>query len=156
MLAAMTFSFVGIAVNLATNQALAMLSLSDRFAAATTEGQRAAIEAAGQALLAIDSPGAAFKGSGHYLSLFLVLAAGLLISIIMLRSKDFPKAAGILGILANGINLLYFLALLLAPASIWLPPTAAALFRIAWYILIAVSLFKLASRGSTADQVANE
>jgi hypothetical protein len=33
--------------------------------------------------------------------------------------------------------------LLLAPSLVWLPPTLSALFRLAWYILIAVGLFRL-------------
>lgn len=156
MLAAGAFSFVGIAVNLASNQALAMLSLSNRFAEAATVGQRAAILAAAEALLAIDNPGAVFKGSGYYLSLFLVLAAGLVISIVMLRSADFARATGCLGIVANGVALLYFLAVVLAPSLIWLPPTAAALFRIAWYILIAVGLFRLGRRGNSAGKDQSE
>lgn len=156
MLAAVAFGFMGITVNLASNRALAMLSLSNRFADAATAGQRATVMAAGEAVLALDNPGAAFKGTGYYLSLFLVLVAGLVISIITLRSPDFPKATGYLGILANGINLGFFVALLVAPSLIWLPPTAAALFRIGWYILIALGLFRLASRIDRGSKNAND
>lgn len=146
MLAATAFGFVGIAASLATNQALAMYALSNRYSEAASEVQRAAILASGEALLAIENPSAAFKGTGYNLSLFLVLAAGLVISTVMLRSANFPKATAYTGILANGIALGYFVALLLAPSLTWLPPTASALFRMAWYILIAVGLFRLGRR----------
>lgn len=143
MLAATAFGFMGIAVNMATNRALAMYALSNRYSEAASEVQRGALLASGEALLAIENPSAAFKGTGYNFSLFLVLAAGLVISIVMLRSTIFPKATAYTGIVANGIALGFFVTLLLAPSLIWLPPTASALFRIAWYILIAVGLLRL-------------
>lgn len=57
----------------------------------------------------------------------------------MLRSAVFSKAAAI-GILANGLGPLYFLALAFAPAIIWLPPTLSAPFRLVWYVLSAFVL----------------
>jgi hypothetical protein len=50
---AATFGFVGIAVYFASNQAFSMLSLSDQYAAATTDAQRSMLLSAGEALLAI-------------------------------------------------------------------------------------------------------
>ena len=143
MLAATAFGFVGIAVNFASNQAFSMLALSDRYAEAATEAQRAILLAAGEALLAIDNPGDVYPGAGTLISLFLVLSAGLVISIVILRSADFPKATAYVGIVANGLALGYFIALLVAPSLVWLPPTLSALFRLAWYILISVGLFRL-------------
>lgn len=139
MLVATTFAFVGIAVYLASNQTFAMLNLSDRFAAATTEAERAIFVAAGEALLAIHT-----HGSGIQLSLFLLLLAGLIISLVMLRSGIFNKATAIVGILANGFGLGYYIALPLIPEYIWIFPTISAPFRMIWYILIAIKLFQLA------------
>jgi hypothetical protein len=67
----------------------------------------------------------------------------LIISIVMLRSNVFSTATAILGILANGIALCYFIALAFAPALAWLPPPISAPFRLIWYILIAAQLLKL-------------
>jgi hypothetical protein len=144
MLVAATFAFVGIAVYFASNQAFAMLSLSGRFAAAPSDAERAIFLAAGEALLAIHNPGALYQGTGIYLSLLLLLLAGLLISIVMLRGAVFGRATAYTGILANLFNLAFFITLAFAPAILWLPPTLAAPFRLAWYILIAVRLFQLA------------
>ena len=146
MVVATTFAFVGIAVYFASNQAFSMLSLSGRYAGATSEAQRAMILAAGEALLAINNPGNIVQGTGVHLSLFLVILSGLLISIVMSRSAVFSKATAYAGILANGIALGYFAALILAPALTWLPAAAYAPFRLAWYILIATRLFQLARR----------
>ncbi len=144
MVVAITFSFVGISVYFASNQAFAMLNLSERYAAATTAAQQAMFLAAGEALLAIDNPGATHQGTGVYLSLLLVLLAGLIISIVMLKSTVFSKWAAWTGILANGLGLGYFLVLIFAPTLIWLPPSLSAPFRLIWYILIALGLFRLA------------
>ncbi len=61
MAIAMTLGFVGIAVYFASNQAFSMLSLSDQYAAATTDAQRALFLAAGQAVLAINDSAICFR-----------------------------------------------------------------------------------------------
>lgn len=143
MVVATVFGFVGITVYFATNQAFSMLTLSHRYAEATTVAQQILFQAAGEALLAGYNPGTIENGTGYYLSLFLVLLAGLIISLVMLRSLFFNKATAYAGILANGIGLGYFVALIFVPEILWLPPSLSALFRMAWYVLIAIQLLKL-------------
>ncbi|MGQ9552617.1 MAG: hypothetical protein ACUVWR_00745 [Anaerolineae bacterium] len=63
MTVAAAMGFVAVVVYLASNQALAMLSLSDQYAAATTDAQRSMLLAAGQATLAIHS-NATYGGTG--------------------------------------------------------------------------------------------
>ena len=145
MVIATAFGFVGIAVYFASNQVFSMLTLSDQYAAATTDAQRSMFLAAGQALLAINNPGAIYQGTGIYLSLLLVLLAGLIISIVMLRSGIFGKATAYVGILANTFGLGYFIALAFAPAMLAIPPSISAPFRMIWYILTARRLFQLGS-----------
>jgi hypothetical protein len=65
-------------------------------------------------------------------------------SIVMLQSADFGKLVGTCGLLANGLALIGFVGLLLIPEFYWIFPTAAAPFRMIWYILIIVKLFRLA------------
>ena len=144
MIIATTFGLMGAAVFFASNQAFAMLNLSRQYAAATTDAQRAMFLAAGEALLANSNPGIIYQGTGYYISLLFVLLAGLIISIVMLRSQAFSKWTAYAGILANGIGLGYFIALIFAPALLWIPPTVSAPFRMLWYILIAIGLFRLA------------
>ena len=130
-------NIVGTTVYFASNQAFSFLYLSEQYAVATSEAQRSLYLAAGEALLANT------HGTGIHISLFLVLLAGLIVSIVMLGSNIFNKATAVIGILANGFGLGYFILLILAPAISWLPPTLSAPFRIIWYILIAIKLFKL-------------
>jgi hypothetical protein len=144
MLIAITAGLIGIAVYFASNQALAMFALSERYAAAASEAQRSAYLAAGEAMLAANNPDSMVQGAGITISLFLILLAGLVISVVMLRSAAFGKATAIIGILANGIGLCYFLTLAFLPEIYWLPHPISAPFRVVWYFLIALKLFKLA------------
>jgi hypothetical protein len=152
MTIATTFSFVGIAVYFASNQAFAMLSLSHQYTSATTEAQRAVVLAAGQALLAINNPGSIYQGTGIYLSLLLVVPAGLVISLVMLQSSVFNKWTAYVGILANGILLFHFIFITftLTPALYAIPTVISAPFRVLWYVLIAIRLFRLGSGVSKA------
>lgn len=142
MTIAVVFSFVGIAVYFASNQAFSMLALSEQYAVATTNTQKAMLSAAGEALLAINNPGAVHQSAGIYMSLLLVTLAGLIISIVMLRSAFFNRATAYVGILANVLGLGYFIALAFAPAIYVLFPIISAPFRVIWYILIAHRLLR--------------
>jgi hypothetical protein len=143
MVIATACGLVGITVYFSTNQALSMLALSERYAAATSDAQRSIYLAAGEALLAIYHPEAMHQGTGIYVSFFLVLFAGLLISAVMWCSEIFSKATAVTGILANGIGLCYFITLAFLPAIYWIPIPISAPFRVIWYFLIALRLFKL-------------
>jgi hypothetical protein len=70
--------------------------------------------------------------------------AGLIISVIMLRTDVFGKASAYVGILANGLMLGYFILLPLASGLVAIAFVASAPFRVAWYVLIARRLFQLA------------
>lgn len=145
--AAVTFALaaglVGIAVYFASNQAFAMLALSRQHAAAASAAEQAVFVAAGEALLAMNHPGAPYPGAGFALALFLVTIAGLVFAGLMWRTEAFGRAAAISGILAHVTMLGLFLALAVAPAWAALPPSVSALFLLAWYLLIAWKLFRL-------------
>ena len=85
MIIATALAFVGIADYIATNAAFNMLYLSDQYVAATTDAQRSLLLSAGQAVLAA-SPAAGFN-----MGLLLVSAAGLIVSVVMLRSTSSAK-----------------------------------------------------------------
>ncbi len=133
MAIATTLAIVGIAVYFPSNTAFSMLSLSDQYAAATTDAQRTMLLAAGQATLA------SLEGTAFYVSYVLMSAAGLIISAVMLRSNGiFSKLTAYVGILASVLGLGLFvptIGLLLSLIS--LIPT------VMWYILIARRLFRL-------------
>jgi len=136
--------WAGIISYFASNQAFAMLSLSQQYADATSRAQRSSLQAAGEALLAINNPGALAQGTGIYICMALVPLAGLILSIVMLQSRVFNRATAVTGILANALILGYFPVLAGAPALLVLPFILSAPLRVTWYFLAAVRLFKLA------------
>ena len=75
MAIALTFALLGIGIFFATNNPFSMLSLSNQYAAATTDAQRSTFLAAGQAVLANTNQRAV---GGFNMGLFLVSVAGLI------------------------------------------------------------------------------
>lgn len=148
MAVATALGLLGIVVYLASNTALSMYALSERYAGAG-EAERAALLAAGQTLMAFNHFGAsgAHPGSAGYLSLLLVAVAGMAISLVMRRSGIFHRATAYVGILASACDLAYCVAYALVPADghllavLFIP--AGGLFLMVWHILIGVKLYRL-------------
>jgi hypothetical protein len=150
MAVATTLGIVGIAVYLASNTALSMLSLSDQYAVATVDAQRASLLGAGQAMLALNrfsNPGA-HPGAAGYMSLLLIALAGLITSVIMLRGHTFNRVTAIAGILASALDLAYCAAYVLVAktdtellATLFIP--AAGLFLMIWHIMVGWRLYQL-------------
>ncbi len=140
---AAVFGSIGITIYFSSNTALSMLTLSDQYAAATMESQKTMLTAAGQAVMALNrfsNPGG-HPGSGGYLSLFFIALAGLLYSIVMLRSVIFTGWTAYIGILANTLDLIYCLSYLFVSGTlarvlaVLFIPIAGLLFMI-WHIMI--------------------
>lgn len=142
MAIATTFSLVGVAIFLATNNPFSMLSLSDQFAAATTDAQRAMLLAAGQAVLI--NTGQRVVG-GINVGLFLVSVAGLIVSAVMLRGPFFSRLTAYVGILAWMFSLIdYFRQLVTQSVLIALLVILPnALLTLVWFVLIGRKLYML-------------
>jgi len=122
MAIALTAGLLGIAAYFASTAAFEILSLSDQYAAATTEAQRSTFLAAGQVMLAI------YQGTAFDVSYVLEGVGLLIIAVVMLRSTVFGKKTAYVGILlgvmslvpptAGTIGLLFALGSL-APLEIW-------------------------------------
>lgn len=125
--------FLAIAMFIASNSAVEMLSLSDRFAAATTEAQRSVSLGAGQALLA------GWEGSAFQVSYVVGQIAGILIGVVMLRSNLFGKAVPYALIIGNVVGF-----------GLYVPTVGLAISAFSgvilwvWYILITRRFFHLA------------
>lgn len=142
-LVATAMGLVGIAVYFASNAALSLLSLSDQYAAAMTDAQRSALLAAGQAVLATGNPGTIFPGTGMYMSFFLLAAAGLVFSLLMLRSNVFGRLTAYAGILASLCDLACCVTFAVIPASCVVFVASAGLLLMVWHILVGYRLFRL-------------
>ncbi len=99
MVIATAFALVGTVLHLTSNTAFEMLSLSQGYAAATTEAQRATFLAAGEAKLA------AYYGNAFPVSYVLGYVAKIVIGAVMLRSSVFGRTTAYVGILEGIIGL---------------------------------------------------
>ena len=142
MVIATTFALLGTAIFFATNNPFSMISLSDQYAAATTEAQRAAYLAAGQALVANTGQRAV---GGFNMGLFLVSVAGLVVSAVMLRSHIFSRSTAYLGMLAHGLALADYLRQALTSSAIvaLLVILPGAVLLMVWFSLVGGSLYRI-------------
>jgi hypothetical protein len=126
---------VGIAVNFSTNISISMLSISQQYAAASSEVQKSVLLSAGQALLTTHDPLAVTPSTGAFLSLLLIALAAFLFSIVLMPSQ---RTAAILGLLASGCDLTYCLTVFwFHNLPIYLFLAAAGLLWMLWHLLIA-------------------
>lgn len=142
MTIAVSFALVGMGVFLATNNPFTMLSISNQYAAATTDAQRSILLAAGEAVLAHTGQRAV---GGFNVALFLVTIAGLLFSSAMFRTPLFKRLTAYVGILAYTLSLVDYVRQLLTSSAIIallvIIPNALAL--VAWFILVGRKLHQL-------------
>ena len=138
MTIALTVGLVGIVLYLVSREAtFSMLSLSEQYAAATTEAQRSMFLAAGQTMLTI------YNGTAFDLSYVLGGVVILIISVVMLHSNIFSKATANVGILMGILMLIpptvgpigLILSLIsLVPTFIWLILIARRLFQLSLHL----------------------
>lgn len=142
---ALILFILGGAVFCATNRAFPMLALSRQYAVATTGPQRATVMAAAQAMLAVGQS----HTPGTFLGFFLSEAAGLVMALVMLRSRIFGSATAYAGISAFGFLLVFEVCASFVPALgavAMLFAMVGGLSSIVWYLLAARRLFQLGQR----------
>jgi hypothetical protein len=124
---------LAIAMFIAANPAVEMLALSGQFAAATSEAQRSAAVAAGQALLA------GWEGTAFQVGYVLGQLAGILVGLVMLKGHRFGRAIPSTLIVGNLIGF-----------GLYLPTVGVAISAFsglvlwAWYLLIARKFLRMA------------
>jgi len=133
MLIAVVLGLIGIAAYFSSNTAFEILSLSNQYAAATTEAQRTMFLTAGQVMLET------YTGTAFDIYYVLNTIVLFIFSAIMLRSRLFSKTTAYLGILAGVLMIvpssagtlgLYFSLASLVPWAIWLILVARRLFQL--------------------------
>ena len=110
-----------------------MLYLSEGYAAATTDAQRAMFLAAGEAMLST------FTGTAFHLSINLFNIYFLIVSGVMLRSNIFGRVTAYMGILAAIFNW----ALYIPTIGLFLSILSVFPFLTIWNVLVARRLFQL-------------
>jgi hypothetical protein len=127
----------------ASDATFALLNLGDQYAAATTEAARAALLAAGEAVIASDL----WNSSAAYMGGILLQGAGVIISVVMLRSKDFSKVTAYAGLIGNGLDLIQHVLHPFAPSISGTIQQGMGVFYLVWFPMLARDFFKL-SKGS--------
>ncbi|HAG10463.1 MAG TPA: hypothetical protein DCK76_03545 [Desulfotomaculum sp.] len=141
----MVLFFIGIAAFFATNTAFSVLSLSNQYAAATTDSERAMFLAAGQAMFTL------FNENAFLVSYVIVSGSWTIISGVMLRSNLFSRITAYAGILAGIAGILAVIiehiseyspapALLIPAISLYF---AAIVFLFIWTVLVGRRLLQL-------------
>ncbi|MCJ7701474.1 MAG: DUF4386 family protein, partial [Anaerolineales bacterium] len=132
------FTIMAVTLTFSSESTFSLLHLGDQFAAAATEAQRAQFLAAGEAVIAADM----WNNSGAYMTGILLQGSGVMISVIMLDSKDFSKVTAYSGLLGNAFDLAQHL---LHP---FLPSVSAFLsmfmgIYFVWYVMLGRDLLRL-------------
>jgi hypothetical protein len=134
MVIALALGLVEAVAFIVARPAFEMLYLSEEYAAAPTEAQRAMFLAAGEAVLAT------FHGTAFHLAINLFSIYFLIVSVVMLQSNIFGKVTAYMGILAAIFNW----ALYVPEIGIFLAILSVIPFWAIWLILVARRLFQLA------------
>jgi len=138
MALATAFGLFGVTIYLASNTTFSMLSLSNQYAAASTETQKTMLLAAGQTMLALG------QSTGVYMSLLLIAVAGFIMSVVMLQSKIFGKVTAYVGILAGALDLIYCVTTFASVPELDASLLASAgLCLMIWHILAGRKLYQL-------------
>lgn len=136
----------GITLFLATPSVFSWLTLSDKFAIATSEEQKNLLLAAGEAILASDM----WHSSSAVMGGLLLQISTLLVSVVMLWNKAFSKATAYIGIGMHGLDLVHILIGLFAPSVGAILLWIAGPFYLIWFPLLARDFFRLARTDATS------
>lgn len=129
----------GVTLFLATPSVFSWLTLSDKFAAATSEAQKTLFLAAGEAVLASDM----WHGTGAMVGGLLLQTGTLLATLLMLKGSVFGKATAWVGVVTHGLDLLHILVGFFLPAGGAILMMIAGPLYLIWFPLLARDFFRL-------------
>jgi hypothetical protein len=135
-------SLIGVMCFIIARPAFEMLYLSNGYAAAGTNAERAIFLAAGEAKLS------AFHGTAFHISYILGSISGLIISLVMLRTNLFSKATSYVRIASSAFDFGLYVPVIGVYIAVF-----SVLFLSVWNIMIARRLFQFAKE--TAKRKAN-
>ena len=141
---AVLFTFIAVTITFASESSFSLFHLGDQFSTAATDAQRAHFIAAGEAVIASDM----WHSSGAYMSGILLQGSGVIISTIMLKSKDFSKVTAYSGLLANGLDLLQHIIHPFAPSTSVNISMIMGPFYLIWFPMLGWDLLRLGKGGS--------
>lgn len=138
---ATVLTLIGVAGAFANESTFSLFHLGEKFIAATEE-QRSQLIAAGEAVIASDM----WNGTAAYMGGILLQGSGVMISLIMLRSRDFHKVTAWSGLLGNAFDLTQHIIHPFLPSAAVSIQMFMGLFYFVWFPMLAWDFFRLARR----------
>ena len=138
------FTFIVVITTFATESTFSLLKLGEQFTAATTEAQQIQFIAAAEAVVASDM----WNSTAAYLGGILLQGSGVMVSVIMLRSKDFNKVTAISGIIANSLDLIQHILHPFVPSFSGPILSIMGLFYFVWFPMLGWDLVRLGRRSA--------
>jgi hypothetical protein len=133
------FTLMAVTICFASESTFSLLHLGEQYAAAVSEAQRAQFLAAGEAVIAADM----WNSSGAYMSGILLQGGGVIISLVMLRSREFNKVTAIAGLLGNALDLIQHVLHPFVPSLSAIIQMSMGPFYLVWFPMLARDLFRL-------------
>ncbi len=137
------FTVMAVVGAFATESTFSLLHLGRQFVTAG-EAQRSQLVAAAEAIIASDM----WNSSAAYMGGILLQGSGVMISVIMLRSKDFNKVTAISGLLGNGLDLIQHILHPFAPSISAPIQMFMSIFYFVWFPMLAWDFFRSAKEQS--------
>jgi hypothetical protein len=138
------FTLIAVTICFASESTFALLKLGDLYMSAASEAQRAQFLAAAEAVIASDM----WNSSGAYMSGILLQGGGVIISLVMLRNKDFSKMTAYSGLLGNAFDLTQHVLHPFAPSISATIMMFMGPFYLVWFPMLARDLFRLGRSSS--------
>jgi hypothetical protein len=135
------FTILAVIGCFATESSFSLLYLGNQFAGAT-EVHRMQLVAAGEAIIASDM----WNGTAAYMGGILLQGSGVMISLIMLRSKDFSKVTAYSGLLGNALDLIQHLLHPFVPTISTPIAMFMGLFYFVWFPMLGRDLLRLGQK----------
>lgn len=145
---AVSVTWIGVVVFIISNPAFRILQISSQVQLVSGV-ERAALIAEADQLLQVYNPLALGSHGWADPARLLILLGGGLMSWAMLSSGLFLRLTAVLGLIANGIGISYYVLFFLLPAHYWLATPISAPIRLVWHILLGVDLVRVS--GGTDD-----
>ena len=127
------FTIMAVVGTFATESSFSLLHLGEQYVNADSDAVRTQLQAAGEAVIASDM----WNSSAAYMGGILLQGSGVMISVIMLRSKDFSKITAYAGLLGNGFDLIQHVIHPFVPAISAGIAIFMGLFYFVWYPMLA-------------------
>jgi hypothetical protein len=134
------FALIVVVLAFAGEGTMALLHLGRQYAAASGEAERAALLAAGEAVIASDI----WHSTASTVAGILLQGGGVILSIVMLRSRDFGRLTAIAGLVGNAADLVQHLLHPFWPAVSEPIQAVMGIFYLVWFVMLARDLLRLA------------